>query len=498
MTSYLESIDYNVSAVSAAANNVSQVECQRGYDFSKDEYTSTITSDFELVCANKYWRSTSRSVFFSGRLFGAIVFGQLSDRFGRRPTFLIGVLSLLIAGVIASVAPNMFVFVPMYFLQGAAHTGAFLVAFTVSTELVGPRYRVVSGFVIQIFYGLGYVGLAGLAYFIREWRYLELAITLPAVLFGAYWWLLPESIPWLLSRGRDAEAEVIIRQAAKHNKVTLEEEFMEKLKEGAQRKSGERNYYFYDCLRTVHMATMSLNVWFNWLVNSLVFYGISINTENMAGDPYLNFGMIGGVGILAYVLCLVVVNRTGRRLSLVVSMCVGGAALIVAGLLFTNLDETSKICVQVFTMCGKFCITASYAIVYLMAAELFPTVVRNVGMGVASMSARVGGIFVPYILELKDVWGSLPLLVFGILAIVSGLLALFLPETTKRPLPQTFDDVKDRNHGLQCRWLRKSKTHDVTSDKEQEMTSPGSKGAADHNAPQKVASTEKWQLLRES
>lgn len=58
-------------------------------------------------------------------------FGVVFCRFGRRPTFLIGVLSLLIAGVIASVAPNMFVFVPMYFLQGAAHTGAFLVAFTV-------------------------------------------------------------------------------------------------------------------------------------------------------------------------------------------------------------------------------------------------------------------------------------------------------------------------------------------------------------------------------
>ncbi|CAL1547500.1 unnamed protein product [Lymnaea stagnalis] len=449
MTSQLERLAYNVTAAAlmTSSHNVSQQTCTTGYDYARDEYSSTITSDFDLVCENKYWRSTSRSVFFGGRLVGAIVFGQLSDRFGRRPMFLFGVLTLLIAGVVASLAPNMFVFLPMYFLQGAAHTGAFLVAFTLSTELVGPKYRVVAGFVIQIFYGLGYLGLSGIAYFIRDWRYLELAITLPAVLFGVYWWLLPESIPWLLSQGRDDEAEAILRKAAKQNGVEVEQRFFVKLKEDTTLKGGDRKYYVLDCLRTWRMAAMSLNVWFNWLVNSLVFYGISLNSENMSGDPYLNFCMIGGVGILAYVLCLVLVGRTGRRLSLIVTMCVGGVACVIAGFFITKDEPVFKILIKVFILLGKFCITASYSIIYLMAAELFPTVVRNVGMGVASMSARIGGIFAPIILDLKDVWGPLPLLVFGTLSVVSGLLALFLPETSKRPLPQTLQDVKHRKHG---------------------------------------------------
>lgn len=68
-------------------------------------------------------------------------------------------------------------------------------------------------------------------------------------------------------------------------------------------------------------------------------------------------------------------------------------------------------------------------------------------MGVASMSARIGGIFAPIVLELKDIWGSLPLLVFGVLSVLAGLLALFLPETSGRPLPQTLEDVKERGHG---------------------------------------------------
>ena len=57
-----------------------------------------------------------------------------------------------------------------------------------ATELVGPKYRVVAGFVIQSFYSVGYMSLAGIAYFIRDWRYLEVAITAPALLFVLYWW----------------------------------------------------------------------------------------------------------------------------------------------------------------------------------------------------------------------------------------------------------------------------------------------------------------------
>lgn len=62
-------------------------------------------------------------------------------------------------------------------------------------------------------------------------------------------------------------------------------------------------------------------------------------------------------------------------------------------------------------------------------------------MGISSMSARIGGMLAPQILELRVFWDPLPLLVFGVLSSVAGGLALFLPETNGRPLPQTIEDV---------------------------------------------------------
>ncbi|KAK6985574.1 organic cation transporter protein [Biomphalaria glabrata] len=438
LSGYRSGYKGNLSEHSMANSSKRVVSCQDGYEFSKADYAETITSEFSLVCGEKFWIRTSKSIFFAGRLSGAVIFGQLSDRFGRRPMFFIGCLLLLIAGTVASLAPNMYVFLPMYFCQGAAHTGAFLVTYTLSTELVGPMYRVFVGFVIQGFYSIGFMTLAGMAYLIREWRYLEMAITFPVILFSLYWWFLPESIRWLLSHGKDIEAEKVITRAAKENGVEIDKNIFKSLKEDSAVAS-TRNYYFIDCVNTWKMAKLSFNIWFNRLVNSLVYYGLSLNTENLAGSPYLNFFIAGAVEIPAYAICILLLNRVGRRWPLILSMYMGGIACILSECIPSNSD-TSTVNI-ILAMVGKFGITASYAIIYLMAAELFPTVVRSIGMGVASMSTSIGGILATIFLDLQVISKSLPLIIFGSLSVVAGSLAFLLPEPAGKPLPQTPDDV---------------------------------------------------------
>lgn len=50
-------------------------------------------------------------------------------------------------------------------------------------------------------------------------------------------------------------------------------------------------------------------------------------------------------------------------------------------------------------MIGKFGISAAFAIIYVYTVELFPTIVRNSGIGASSMCARVGGMIGPYIVN---------------------------------------------------------------------------------------------------
>ena len=82
----------------------------------------------------------------------------------------------------------------------------------------------------------------------------------------------------------------------------------------------------------------------------------------------------------------------------------------------------------------------NFLIVY-SSAEIFPTVIRNSGMGIVSVFARIGGMLAPFILMLGDVRPNLQYTALGLMAILSGLLNLKLPETLGQPMPETISDV---------------------------------------------------------
>lgn len=54
------------------------------------------------------------------------------------------------------------------------------------TEFVGPSKRVVAGTGIMIGFSVGYMGLSVIAYLIRDWRHLQLALSVPVVLFYVF------------------------------------------------------------------------------------------------------------------------------------------------------------------------------------------------------------------------------------------------------------------------------------------------------------------------
>ncbi|KAI1305817.1 Solute carrier family 22 member 5 [Halotydeus destructor] len=96
-------------------------------------------------------------------------------------------------------------------------------------------------------------------------------------------------------------------------------------------------------------------------------------------------------------------------------------------------------------MAGKFCITASFAIIYLYSAEIFPTVARTVGIGSSSVAARLGAVMAPFIKELgSSTHITVALAIFGLLSIANGLLVLQLPETKGKDIPDTLKEAEDR------------------------------------------------------
>lgn len=94
----------------------------------------------------------------------------------------------------------------------------------------------------------------------------------------------------------------------------------------------------------------------------------------------------------------------------------------------------------ILAMFGKFQIAGSFAVIYVYAGELMPTVVRSEAMGISSFFAGTGLLIFPYINDLGKYTHVLPLVIMGTLSVMGGVSALFLPETLWTHLPNTLEE----------------------------------------------------------
>ncbi|XP_019622641.1 PREDICTED: organic cation transporter protein-like [Branchiostoma belcheri] len=432
-TTYAEFVEAHPAA------NRTQIPCDQGYEHDTSEYKSTVVTDWDLVCGNSWKVNLAESLWMAGLMFGAVVGGHAADRWGRKPVLLIALAADCVFCTASAFSPNYIAFAAYRFLMGTFTMVTTLVPFVIGTELVSADKRGLVGMVIWIYWAVAYVLLAGIAYLIRPWMWLQIAMTVPFLVCISFWWIIPESPRWLISRNRHEEAAAILRQAEKVAKVTIPDDVFHDAiplsQEQEQAKKSE-TYTFIDLVRTPNLRKWSLNLFFNWAVNSLVYYGISLNTSALSGNVYLNFAMSGLVEIPAYLGSIYLLNKFGRRWPLCILLVFGGISCIVAFFIPKSLGWLTT----TLAMIGKFCITATFGIVYVFSAEIFPTVVRQIGIGMASMSARVGGIVAPFVNLLETYWAPMPYVIFGGASIAAGLLALLLPETNKMKLPSTIEE----------------------------------------------------------
>ncbi|XP_053651819.2 organic cation transporter protein [Cherax quadricarinatus] len=420
-------------------------------------FSATTVTQFDLTCDKAWLRPFAGSMYMTGMLVGAIVIGDLADRFGRKKAILTSVLLLGTGGVISAVSSNYYVFLLMSFFTGVGGNGLHIISFILIVEFIGVNWRTFCGINIQISYALGEAMTGVLAIFIRDWRWLQVAITAPAVLLTSYAWLMPESVRWLVAEGRYDEAKNIIQRVARVNNVELlkhlmdvrNEEFrpddgtlsvsnnkIELVNETRQEEKIKKTVI--DLLRTPVIRMRSFNMFFCWTVCTLLYYGLSYNSNSLAGNIFVNFIATMLVEVPSYIFTYLVLDRLGRKASLSFVFLLGGVACFISGF----IPEGNYWLVVVPSLLGKFGISAAFAIVFIYSAEIFPTEYRSVALGACSMCSRLGGILAPFIASLADTYKPLPLLIFGVLSLVSGCLTVFLPETVGCELPQTIQDCE--------------------------------------------------------
>ncbi|XP_071134009.1 organic cation transporter protein-like [Mytilus edulis] len=424
-------------------NTRDMVKCSK-WVYDTNTFHETFTSKMNFVCDDAIKTSHAQMIFYGGVLVGDISFGILSDKIGRKKTFLLSTIITLVMAVGVAFSQSFLVFVILEFMIGAAHHGGFMICCVMSLEYVGPSKRVLTGIPIHIFFAFGIMYIALMGYLLRNWFYVQLAVGAPFVVFLFYWWMIPESSRWLLSQGKYDDAEKIIQRIAKVNKKKIPSRIIDE-----KTLQTPKTANVYHLFSTLEMTKRTIILLWNWIVIAMVYYGVTMHTGgNIGGNFYLNFFILAIVEVPAKLLVMATLNRAGRKKIHCFCMVVGGVACLCT--IFTVLyggDELEPLTLTL-AIIGKMGSAAAFAIIYIYSMELYPTVVRNSGMGLSSCIARIGGMVAPYVAQSGDVVGgkfgqALPLVIFGGCSVSAGLLCLLLPETLNRKLPETVREAKD-------------------------------------------------------
>ncbi|XP_041808725.1 solute carrier family 22 member 5-like [Chelmon rostratus] len=423
--------------------DLEQESCLDGWSYSKDLYQSTIVSEFDLVCSEQWKQPFTSTVYFLGVLVGSFFSGQLADRYGRKPVFFITVAAQMIFTFLQVFSPSWTVFIILSFFSGLGQISNYISALVLGAEIFTGHVRVLyTSLGVCLFYALGYMILPLIAYLLRDWKSLMLAVALPCLLYIPLWWFIPESSRWLLSQGRVEEAEAIVRDAAKQNKVKAPQVIFKRFDadEKKTRSEKEEHHTVFDLIRTsnIRLTTIIFSILFFTFVTG--YYGLSLNSAQLSADPYISCFISGAVELPGYISCWLALRYLPRRPFLSFTALLGGVSLFFIQLVPPTLSEVSV----TLEMLGKYAFTTSSTLLYTYVAELYPTVLRSTASGTCGTFSRFGICISPFLFQLRVYFKYLPYIILGSLAVVSAFAIVFLPESFGKPMPETIDQMHKR------------------------------------------------------
>jgi MFS family permease len=353
------------------------------------------------------------SSYLFGEVIGALLFGRITDQLGRKKLFLITLALYMIANAIAAFSPNLYFLLFFRFLSGMGIGGEYTAINSAIDELIPPYYRGRVDIGVNGTYWAGAaVGAAANMLLLNPhvlpadlgWRF---AFFLGPTLGLGIIFLrraIPESPRWLMTHGRQVDAELIVDKI--ETRIRSEGVELQPIpKSKALVVTGQGKVSYRQIGRTMWREYRSRSILGLSLMASQMFlYNAVFFTD---GTTLVNFYHVGSgdtskcliwfaLGNLAGPLVLGTwFDTIGRRKMITSSYCLSGLLMAVNALLFHrgSLDATTQ---TIFWCVSFFFASTGASAAYLTVSEIFPVELRAQAVSFFFVvSLLLGGVAAP-------------------------------------------------------------------------------------------------------
>lgn len=396
--------------------------------------------------------SVTSSSVFTGAAIGSIYWGYFADKYGRKRSMVYGTFITVYFGLMSAASPNFTWFLVTRFFVGFG-LGPVPSAACYISEFITRKYRGKAVVAIDFFYALGSVFVALVAMITIQqasWNVFLIVAAVPATIFliSSPW--LPESIRFLQISGRYDEIMKLVNRIslASNQSVPLKQKTIECKEEKTD----------LSMLLTAKYLPRLIIITILFIASFWGYFGLAqFNTELLqAGGmcKLLANNAVNRTVITSQLKCHELTNSDYLQNIIVVLAEVPGLLLVV---LFVDIIGRKwfvfflALCSGIGFICLNICLSQTYTTVlmfamrflmigfaqlpYLIASELFPTVVRASAIGIAVGVGKFSLIAVPYFVQyLLFISPIATTSVFSGLCILSAALVLFLPETKNKML----------------------------------------------------------------
>ena len=211
-------------------NNVTY-ECNK-WLYDESQMKTTIITEYGFVCKKNYYFELLYTIEQIGNIIGAIIFSFAANKIGKRLVLLFILTFTSFLGIMQFFIKQIYAYTAIGFLINSLVSGLDTVIFPLTFETIKANQRTRYGMTMSYIWVIIFTCLSPLAYIIKRWRELRLAIFIVlSVLSILSCIIVQESAMWLISKGEFNKACVVIKKIAKINRLDEDENFKEEFVE---------------------------------------------------------------------------------------------------------------------------------------------------------------------------------------------------------------------------------------------------------------------------